>query len=89
MALEYTILTLSNARRQLRQLKNANKTQSRNIVAAILSLAKDPRPPGCRKLASRPEWRLRVGSHRVLYLVDDLNRTVTIAVVAHRRDVYR
>jgi len=89
VALTYTILTLSAARRQLRQLQNANNPQAQHIVTAILSLAKNPRPPGCRKLANRPEWRIRIGSHRVLYFIDDLRRTVTVAVVAHRRDVYR
>jgi len=89
VALTYTILTLSAVRRQLRQLQNAKKPETQNITDAIKSLAQNPRPPGCRKLASRPEWRIRVGSYRVLYLIDDLRRTVTIAVVAHRRDVYR
>ena len=89
MALNYTILTLSAARRQLRQLQTANLAQAQHIVNAIMALAKNPRPPGCSKLANRPEWRIRIGSYRVLYLIDDLRRTVTIVVVAHRRDVYR
>ena len=89
MALNYTILTLSAARRHLRQLQNAKNSEAQNISDAIVSLARNPRPPGCRKLTNRPEWRIRVGNYRVLYLIDDLRRTVTIAVVAHRRDVYR
>ena len=89
MALEYTILTVSAARRQLAQLKNANSRHASQITDAILSLAKNPRPPGCRKLVNRREWRLRVGNYRVLYLIDDLRRTVTIVVIANRRDVYR
>ncbi|HJT65958.1 MAG TPA: type II toxin-antitoxin system RelE/ParE family toxin [Pyrinomonadaceae bacterium] len=89
MALNYTILTLSAARRQLRQLQNAKKPETKNIIDVIKSLAQNPRPRGCRKLASRPEWRTRIGSYRVLYLIDDLRRTVTVVVVAHRRDVYR
>jgi mRNA interferase RelE/StbE len=89
VALEYTILTRPAARRQLAQLKKANNPDYPHLVAAIVSLAKYPRPLGCRKLANRPEWRIRVGNYRVLYLIDDPRRIITVAVVAHRRDVYR
>lgn len=37
------------------------------VIAAIQSLATNPRPPGCRKLAgSRHDWRIRVGDYRVV-----------------------
>jgi len=35
------------------------------------------------------DWRLRVGDYRLLYEVNDTERTVTIVRVRHRRDVYR
>ena len=31
----------------------------------------------------------RRGDYRVLYVIDDRSRTVTVLAVAHRRDVYR
>ena len=34
-------------------------------------------------------WGARRGEYRVLYLVDDDERTVTVTAVAHRRDAYR
>jgi mRNA interferase RelE/StbE len=56
----------------------------------ILALGEDPRPPGAKKLKGRLEgWRVRVGQYRILYQIDDQTRTVTIARVRHRRDVYR
>ena len=54
-----------------------------------MSLAENPRPLGSRKLANRSEMRLRIGDYRVLYLIDDVRGTVTISVIAHRREVYR
>ena len=43
-----------------------------------------------RKLVGfQHEWRLRVGDYRILYVIDDSEKRVTIARVAHRREVYR
>ncbi|PAW87146.1 MAG: plasmid stabilization protein [Pedosphaera sp. Tous-C6FEB] len=60
------------------------------IIAAIQGLARDPRPPGCRKLVgSTQDWRIRVGDYRVIYEIADVVRVVRIHRVRHRREVYR
>ncbi len=59
------------------------------IVTAINALAANPRPPGCVKLTGREAWRIRVGTYRVIYEIDDEARIVTIVDVGHRRDIYR
>lgn len=60
------------------------------IETAIEDLARDPRPRGTKKLVGHEnEWRLRVGDHRVLYVIDDAEQRVEVARVAHRREVYR
>jgi mRNA interferase RelE/StbE len=56
---------------------------------AIDALAIDPRPPGAARLAGRDNLRVRVGDHRVVYAVDDLDGLVIVARIAHRREVYR
>lgn len=89
MPTAYTLLTLPAARRQLRQLRKSYSREAENIVRGILSLAENPRPVSSRKLVNRSEMRLRIGDYRVLYLIDDVRRTVTISVIAHRREVYR
>ena len=61
----------------------------RRIDRKILALADNPRPPGCKKLRGyRDQWRVRVGDWRVVYLIDDGAKLVTITRVAHRREVY-
>jgi mRNA interferase RelE/StbE len=85
----YTILTLAAARRQLNQLRKSNNRDLQKIIAAVTLLAENPRPAGSRKLVNRSELRLRVGSYRILYSIDDVLRTVTICAIGHRRDVYR
>jgi mRNA interferase RelE/StbE len=59
------------------------------IAAAIDGLAETPRGPGAAKLAGRDDYRIRVGEYRIVYAVDDEERLVLIARIAHRRDVYR
>jgi len=59
------------------------------IASAIDNLADEPRPPGATKLAGRGDYRIRVGDYRIVYAVDDEERLVLIARIAHRRDVYR
>jgi mRNA interferase RelE/StbE len=56
---------------------------------AIAGLAQDPRPPGCLKLTGRDGWRIRIGSYRVVFEIDDSEQVVTVLHVGHRRDIYR
>ena len=61
----------------------------RRIDRKILALADNPRPPGCKKLrAYSDHWRIRIGNWRVVYLINDEDKLVTITRVAHRRQVY-
>ena len=60
------------------------------LVEKACTLADNPRPPGAVKLVGASGlWRVRVGDYRVVYLVDDQNRTIDVRIVAHRREVYR
>jgi mRNA interferase RelE/StbE len=63
---------------------------SRRIFQRILTLARQPRPPGCLKLRQRDnKWRIRVETYRVIYEIDDARRIVTVLRVRHRKDAYR
>ncbi|HVS20667.1 MAG TPA: type II toxin-antitoxin system RelE/ParE family toxin [Pyrinomonadaceae bacterium] len=60
------------------------------VIAAIHRLARNPRPPGCRKLVGADnDWRIRVGDYRVVYEIADTLRVVRVNRVRHRREVYR
>ena len=59
------------------------------IDRKILAPADDPRPVGSKKLKGfRDTWRIRVGDWRVVYILDDAAKLVTVTRVAHRREVY-
>jgi mRNA interferase RelE/StbE len=83
----YAIDIRPRARRSLRQLDPSVRAA---VARVIDSLAADSRPPGVRPLTGhRPYLRVRWGDYRVIYAVDDAARIVTVAVVGHRREVYR
>jgi len=47
------------------------------------------RPAGCKKLKGyKDQWRIRIGDWRVVYLIDDFAKRVSVTRVAHRREVY-
>jgi mRNA interferase RelE/StbE len=72
-----------------KELDSLDDSMFKRIDRKILALADDPRPSGCKKLrAYSDHWRIRVGDWRVVYLIDDTAKLVTITRVAHRREVY-
>jgi mRNA interferase RelE/StbE len=84
----YRLLIKESARRELERL--GTKADRVRIVARIRALAENPRPPGCEKLAGFDDrFRIRQGDFRVVYLVDDAHREVTIYRIGDRKDVYR
>jgi mRNA interferase RelE/StbE len=75
-----------SAQKELDALDDAVFTR---IDRKILALADNPRPAGCKKLKGyKDQWRARIGDWRVLYIIDDAAKLVTITRVAHRREVY-
>jgi mRNA interferase RelE/StbE len=83
----YRVVVRPAARRQLRALAPDIR---RRLAPSIEALAANPRPRGVRQLAGRLSlYRLRVGDYRILYTVDDAESVVTVAMIGHRRDVYR
>jgi mRNA interferase RelE/StbE len=83
----YTIDLRPRARKSLRQLDTATR---KTIAEAIDGLAVQPHPPGAQTLKGHRPWlRTRVGDYRIIYVVDDRIRTITVAEIGHRREVYR
>ena len=83
----YGLEITPHAVRSLKKLKR-DRALLRRLDAAILSLAQEPRPPGCRKLPSRKFnnlYRLRVGDWRILYAIEE-DRIVVIILDVRRRD---
>ena len=84
--MSYSLSILRRAQKELAQISHGDYER---VVEAIRDLAVNPRPVGCRKLTGREGWRIRIGDFRVIYEVDDGQRSVTVLHVGNRRDVYR
>jgi mRNA interferase RelE/StbE len=78
------------ANRAKKELSTVPAPAFEEIEKKILALGQDPRPPGCKKLKGHDmTWRIRSGTYRVLYQIDDSAQVVTVIAVGHRKDVYR
>ena len=83
---KYSFEIKQSAQKELDALDDALFSR---IDRKILALANNPRLSGCKKLKGyKDQWRIRVGDWRVLYIIDDAAKWVTITRVAHRREVY-
>jgi len=82
---KYTLLMLRRAQKGLAELPKSDFERMRD---ALEDLAEDPRPVGCKRLTGRSGWRIRSGDYRAVYEIDDVQKTVTILDVSHRRNIY-
>jgi mRNA interferase RelE/StbE len=84
----YSVLIKTSAAKELEAVEP--RSVRARIVSRIESLAVNPRPRGSQKLAGDEErYRIRQGSYRVVYAIDDEARAVEVFKVGHRREVYR
>lgn len=84
----YEVEVEHQAARSLARIERGDRSAARRIVAAVRALGADPRPAGAIKLTGGGGWRIRVGTYRVVYLIEDSIRVVTVTRIGHRRDVY-
>ena len=59
------------------------------ILKRIRSLADEPRPHGCEKLSGQERYRVRQGTYRIIYEINDDGVVVILVKVGHRREIYR
>ncbi|NOS79463.1 MAG: type II toxin-antitoxin system RelE/ParE family toxin [Nitrospira sp.] len=84
--MSYRLAIKPSASRELERLDNQ---LLHRVDEAIMKLAEAPRPSGAKKLSGLPLYRIRVGTFRIVYEVNDAQHLVTIVTIGHRREVYR
>ncbi len=84
----YAVYLKPAAERALKKI--ADRIARRRIVRAIDGLATTVRPAQAVRIqGSSGLLRIRAGDYRIIYTVEDATRTVLIATIGHRREVYR
>lgn len=78
------------SRRALRELQRLPPEHLNRIARRLRELEQEPRPSGCRKLSrSTSDYRVRVGTLRIVYTIDDDLRVVRVFRIRPRGDAYR
>jgi len=67
----------------------SRKADRQRVAKRIEALAEDPRPPGCKKLSGSERYRVRQGSYRIVYAIEDDELIVYVVKIGDRKSVYR
>ena len=60
------------------------------VIRKLEALGLNPRPAGCKKLKGyKDQWRVRVGDWRMVYIIDDTSKVVSVTRIAHRSQAYQ
>jgi mRNA interferase RelE/StbE len=80
----YRVRLARRAERGLRRIRQGDPRSYDRLVAAIRSLAEEPRPPGAVTLTAfdPSAWRLRVGEYRIVYEIYEGEVLVMVVNVA-------
>lgn len=78
------------AREAEKFIRDQNKALQTKLVIVLRKLAENPRPAKATKLKGLDElYRVRVGSYRIVYTIEDQKLLILIVRIAHRKDVYK
>ena len=72
-----------------RDLRSIPIKDVKRILNRINSLRDDPRAEGCVKLSNQEKYRVRQGSYRIVYQIQDTELVILVVKVAHRGQVYQ
>jgi mRNA interferase RelE/StbE len=88
VASTYTVEVIPNARKQLLKLPTQDQTR---IAEALIELRTAPRPDGVKKLKGKQSglYRIRVGSYRVIYSINDKIVYVSVIWIGQRGGAYK
>lgn len=82
----YKIFFRKSVRKDFEQIP---KKDLKRILKRIESLADNPRPKGCEKLSGQEKYRIRQGTYRILYTIEDDTLIICVVRVGHGKEVYR
>ncbi len=84
---KYSLRIKKSARKELESI--ATKADRRRVIKRIASLADNPRPRGALKLSGLERYRVRQGSYRILYTIEESVLIVQVIKIGDRKDIYQ
>ncbi len=84
--IEWNLTILNSPKRYLKKLP---LPEQERIIRALKILLADRQMVDIKPLKGRPEWRLRVGDYRILFLIDDENKVYIVTKISPRGDAYK
>ena len=72
----------------LKDLAKIPKRELQRIIKRIEKLGSDPRPQGCEKISGQDRFRIRQGSYRIIYSIQDDKLTIWVVKIGHRRELF-
>lgn len=72
-----------------KDLRGIPRDDVSRLLARAELLRDNPRPPDSEKLSGHELYRVRQGSYRIVYSIDDGAVVVEVVRIGHRREIYR
>ena len=72
-----------------RDFKKVPKKYLIKILEKIEELKNNPRPVGSEKLTGHELYRIRQGTYRIVYSIQDNELTIWVVKVGHRKEIYK
>ena len=84
---KYKLRIKKSAAKELESIPR--KTDRQRVVSRIQALAENSRPHGCKKLSGSERYRVRQGSYRIIYAIEDEDLIIYVVKIGDRKSVYR
>jgi len=82
----FEIVFKQSVKKDLRPIPNKDVQK---ILSRVSALVGNPRPTGAKKLTGQERYRIRQGTYRILYEIQEEQLVVTVVKTGHRRDAYK
>lgn len=84
--MKYEVEVSPSARKSLTKIPKKDRLRIEGVIEILRS---NPYPPAATKLTERSEYRVRIGSYRIIYDVVKGRLVILVLTIGHRKDVYQ
>ena len=82
---EYKVFFKKSVEKDLKKIPNKFLSK---ILEKIAALKNNSKPEGSEKLTGHDLYRIRQGTYRIVYSIQDNELTIWVIKVGHRKEIY-